>query len=191
MQRTIAVNTSLHLAADKGLYEMVAVLLENGADFNAKGNFGKIPLYQAASANANLTRYSSDYKINQIRSKGAQETLAVLLNSVSDVNIKYDGSYTPLHCAAWGNAHEKVKVFLQKGANINVKDNSGKTPLHWAASASENNAYKAVEILLQSGADVNAKDNNGDTPLGLAARARSYSTAKVLRSYGGRKRWLW
>ena len=184
-------NTSLHLAADKGLYEMVAVLLENGADFNAKGNFGKIPLYQAASANANLTRYSSDYKINQIRSKGAQETLAVLLNSVSDVNIKYDGSYTPLHCAAWGNAHEKVKVFLQKGANINVKDNSGKTPLHWAASASENNAYKAVEILLQSSADVNAKDNNGDTPLGLAARARSYSTAKVLRSYGGRKRWLW
>ena len=189
--KNVSGETPLHWAADKGVYEMVTVLLENGADFNAKGNFGKIPLYQAASANANLTRYSSDYKINQIRSKGAQETLAVLLNSVSDVNIKYDGSYTPLHCAAWGNAHEKVKVFLQKGANINVKDNSGKTPLHWAASASENNAYKAVEILLQSSADVNAKDNNGDTPLGLAARARSYSTAKVLRSYGGRKRWLW
>ncbi len=184
-------DTPLHLAADKGLYEMVAVFLENRADFNAKGQFGKTPLYRAARQNANMQSFSNLYEKYQMRRKSAQETLELLLNNITDVNIKYEGGYTPLHCAAWGNAYKKIGLFLEKGAHINAKDEDDKTPLHWAASADKDNSHNAVEILLQNGADVNAKDKWGHTPLRIADRSHSYSSAKLIRSFGGRKRWMW
>ncbi len=165
--------------------------LENGADVNAKGEYGKTSLYQAASKIANATSSAfGDIQRARIRQQNARETLDVLLKNVTDVNIKYENGYTLLHYVAWANAYEKTEMFIKKGAYVNKKDNNGKTPLHWAAEASID-SHEAAEVLLKNGADANAKDNWSNTPLRLALRSRAYKTAKVLRNHGGRKGWLW
>ena len=156
---------NLHDAASKNAYEATAVLLNQGADVNAKDNFGRTPLHYAAEKNASAM-------------------VEVLLKQGADVNAKDNLDRTPLHYAAEKNASAMVKVLLKQGADVNAKGRSGLTPLHFAAMA---NASAMAEVLLERGADANAKDKDGDTPLHWAARYNAAATAEVLRRYGGQE----
>ena len=71
----------LHFAAAKGHKEVVGVLLEKGADFNAKNIDGATPLHLAAE-------------------NGHGEVVDVLLEKGADFNAKDNNGATPLHLAA-------------------------------------------------------------------------------------------
>ena len=88
------------------------MLIESGANVNAKGNDGETPMHQAAM-------------------KNAEGALTVLLNRGAHVDsrLPLDGS-TALHQAVERNAGRAVAVLLEHGANIDATANDGWTPLH-------------------------------------------------------------
>ena len=161
-EREIEDSTPLHAAALANARQTAEVLLQNGADINAKDDEGATSLHFAALANA-------------------RQTAEVLLQNGADINAKDDEGATSLHFAALANARQTAEVLLQNGADINAKAEGGVTPLDYAALA---NAWQTAEVLLQNGAEVNAKNDNGVTSLHAAASTNARETAEVLLQNG-------
>ena len=95
--------TSLHDAARDNAYRAVAILLESGADVNAKDKYGYPPLHWAAWHNAYVAA-------------------TILLENGADVNAKNDKDFTSLHWAAWNNGHETATILLENGARCQRRE---------------------------------------------------------------------
>jgi hypothetical protein len=106
----------LSWAVEKGHEAVVKLLLEKGAELEAKDNrYGQTPLSWAAV-------------------KGHEAVVKLLLEKGAELESKDNGSgRTPL---SWTveNGHEAVvKLLLEKGVELESKDKWGRTPLSWAA----------------------------------------------------------
>lgn len=125
---------------------LVKILLDRGAEVNARDEHGWTPLHHAAS-------------------RDAVSILQLLLDKGADVNSKTVEGATPLHVAAASGSLNTISLLLAKGVDINARDNSGRTPLHYAAAKG---SLATVKLLLKHKADPNAKDAEGRTPLQYA-----------------------
>jgi nucleotide-binding universal stress UspA family protein len=162
--------TYLHYAATAGRTEAVKLLLEAGANVNAKNDFGQTALHRP------LDIRNSDYKYRL-----SKDTVELLLNKEADVNLKDKDGRTPLHLAAESAGADIVKLLLDKSARVNEKDDeSGFTALHHAARFGNKDA---AELLIARGADINAKDKRGHTPLYVAVN-HDYKVAELLINKG-------
>jgi cytohesin len=90
--------------------EMAELLIQYGADINARTPEGYMPIHAFVSNS----------------SKGALE---LLIAKGADVNAKSNYGNTPLHCASDIGNIEAAKILLSHGAEINAKNNNGDTPL--------------------------------------------------------------
>jgi len=106
--------TPLHLAAKWGHKEIVALLLANRADVNAKTESGDTPLHYAAE-------------------NGEDDVAALLLVSHAEVDSRNKWGQTPLHWAAQDGHKDMVSLLLDNGAQVNARDNHGQTPIHISA----------------------------------------------------------
>lgn len=153
-------------AAENGNVEKIKLLLENGADVNAKDDKGWTPLMMAS-------RHSN--------TSSNIETVNLLLQNGADVNAKQNTGWTPLMLASrYSNTDsniQTVKLLLQNGADVNLKNNDGWTPLKLA---SKNSNTETVKLLLENDANVNLKNNNGNTALMLA---KNLEILKLLLEY--------
>ena len=153
-------NTPLHhIAAFYNCEELCIALIKNGANVNAKNNYGDTPLHIAAN-------------------HGCKKICEILIKRGAGVNAKGNCDNTPLHFAASSDEGEEVcKVLIDNHADVNAKNNDGKTPLHIAASLDHE---KVCALLINNHADVNAKKNYGKTPLHIAASLGHEKACKVL-----------
>ena len=95
--------------------EALMVLLEAGADPNARHIHGWTLLHCAAKYN------------------GSSEALQVLLDAGADPNTHDEDGFTPLHRAAQSNTRiEVLQVLLDAGADPNALTETGWTPLDLA-----------------------------------------------------------
>src|SRR6266550_2425108 len=161
---TASQNSSRKLldAAEAGDTAEVQSLLREGANANAKGDYGNTALMGAAV-------------------RGHTESVRALLEKGADVNAKGNTGRTALMEAALEGYTDTVRTLLEKGADVNAKDNMGWTPLFWAAFSRRTDTVRA---LLEKGADVNAKNKYDDTALIHAAYAGDTDTVAVLLEKG-------
>ena len=131
---------------------MIEVLLQAGADPNARDKWKDTPLHVVARYNENPA------------------VIEVLLQAGADPNAWDKWKDTPLHVAARYNENPAViEVLLKAGADPKALNKYKSTPLHRAAWYNENPAV--IEALLKGGADPNVRDEYKDTPLHEAAKS--------------------
>jgi len=162
--------TSLLFASMYGTEEIAQILIEHGADVNAKDHDnGMTPLNIA-------TIYGKD------------KVALVLIKHGADVNPKTNNGLTPLHYAAAHGKDKVARTLIEHGADVNAKANNGKTPLdlaglwrskkkkviitllrkHGAKTGAEF-AIKELKQRINENADVNPKGKDGRTLLHNAA----------------------
>ncbi len=132
----------------------VELLLDSGADIEARDDEGETPLMRAAAF-------------------GQSETFKLLLERGAKINVRDRGGLTPLIAAAcscaiatMNSTYDIMKILLEKGANVNARTRDGKTALIMAAGSPDDSA--SVKLLLNWGADPMAKDNEGKTAMTFA-----------------------
>jgi len=162
--------TALHHAASRGHFEVTTVLLDGGAEIDARSSSGQTALLFAAAG----------------RHVDAARTL---LSKGADVNAMTDHGWTPLSMAALCNT-EITEFLLSKGANPNPHEIAEKedcacagspTPLHLAV---RHDSLSTVKVLVEHGALVNITDENGMTPLHVAVNNSNLSIVDYLTEKG-------
>ncbi|KDO22630.1 TKL protein kinase [Saprolegnia parasitica CBS 223.65] len=117
--------TPLHYAASKGHVDVVRLLLDKGAKFDACTTDGSTLLHCAAS-------------------NGHVDVVRLLLDKGADVDASNANGSTPLHHAAQANKPEMVQLLLEKGAKVDAKNREGKTPLEVAEARGSNDPVATV-----------------------------------------------
>ena len=141
------VGTPLCVAADRGDTDLVQILIEKGAEINARNGYIYSPLYIAAM-------------------EGHLDVVKVLLDGGARPDNGAEGGITPVHRAASSGHIEVLKLLLERGAQVNPQvTNTGLTPLHGAAIMGHKDV---VKLLLESGADHTMTNLYGDTTRMLA-----------------------
>jgi RNA polymerase sigma factor (sigma-70 family) len=153
--KAIALNTlsniprewsALHEAIQSHRTDIIALLLERGANPNARNSNGETPLHSAV-----LTQQPA--------------AVSLLLKYNAQINTITNAGLTALHHAVIRNDLIIARILLQHGAGLNVVGSNPKTPLHWAALK----GYTAlVKLLLSYEADNTLRDDLGRTALDWA-----------------------
>ena len=148
----------LVFAASNGYTKTAKLLIDNGANVNAKRYYFDLPPLMCATAN------------------GHAKTAKLLIDNGANVNAKDNHDYTPLIWAAIGGNTKTAKLLIDNGANVNAKDDERKTPL---MHATMENRPEIVKLLIAAEADVNAKDHERKTPL-MFAMEKGYTEITIL-----------
>ncbi len=175
--------TPLCLAAARGFFGIVKMLVEAGANPNSKRDDGAIP-YTCASAKGHgdivefllehgaltaVLAEENEEVLLRASQEGKADIVRLLLSKKEygfDVNRVGSEGFTCTHLAAREGIAETLQVLLEHNPILNFP---GKTsPLHYAAR--RGHADCVTLLLGQEGIEVGALDEYGDTPLQDAAR---------------------
>ena len=175
--------TALLRAATKGQEMMVCLLVEKGADIEARSPSNGTPLICAAEgnyeaivefllksgANVNAEDQFGWKPLHRVMvNPGGEGVAQILLTHGADINARCSYKKTPLHHAIEKGNDSMVSFLLAAGADFEARDIAERTPLH---TAIESRLENMVHILLEAGADADAKDKGGHDALGAANRA--------------------
>ncbi|MFF2322768.1 ankyrin repeat domain-containing protein [Agrobacterium sp. NPDC058088] len=146
-----------------GFLEILQILLDAGADPDAKWDNGTTMLYWAEP-----------------------DAALELLEHGADVNARASGGETPLHYA---RTPEKIKVLVEHGADINAVAEPGDesstslayTPLQASLLGAWNGDYTNAKALLALGADPKVRDLKGRSTLCYCTRIEGIN---LIQAYG-------
>ena len=185
--------TALDQASEAGHPDLVALLLDHGADVNGRAN-GISPLLLAvAPGHVEVARMLLDHGADVsakdwagaslLHLTGKPVLVKLLLDRGADKEARDDAGRTPLHVTAVMAWLEAATILLDSGADVNARDRQGWTPLHYAALASRKGKSFCLDLtrmLLRYGADPGAHDRDGNTPLHLGASGKTGLAAAAL-----------
>ena len=132
---------ALHDAAWNNSLDVATLLIEQGADIEAKDKNDRTPLHVAAESNS-------------------LDVATLLIDLGADIEANNEHGETPLHLAAWGDALEVATLLIDLGADIEAKkqdeDNQpDDTPLHRAVLGE---ALEVARLLINLGANTEGID---------------------------------
>ena len=192
--RDVDNHTALYLGVHNKHTDVVRVLIDAGADLDARNNDESSPLHHAcqsealdivkilvragAEVNATEDEYYTcfDYAVFY----GYTETVRYLVG-LPEVDVNQRGAYdrTALEHAFYFDdvKTDVVQVLIDAGAYIDEQNDEGRSPLHFAC---DSGALDVVKMLVRAGAGVRVTDNDGCTCLILAARRGHTETVRYL-----------
>ncbi len=152
------ISPSFYTAAQKGLVELIPLLLESKADVNQY--FGPTSTIYAAAES------------------GQVEVVKELIKHKAFISVlaTHNGA-TPLYIAAEHGNLDICRLLLQEKADVNIKYSKKITALYIAV---EKNHPKVVELLLKEGADPDIPGDDEQTPLFIALKNKAYDIAHAL-----------
>lgn len=175
--------TALLRAASNGQEAMVRLLIEKGADIEARSPNNGTPLTCAAEGNFEaivevLLKSSASVNAGDdfgwkplhwaMVNRGGEGVAQMLLTHGADINTRCLYRKSPLHHAIEKGNDSMVSFLLAAGADFEARDIAERTPLH---TAIESRLENMVHILLEAGADAYTKDKGGHDALSAANRA--------------------
>jgi ankyrin repeat protein len=178
---SIGAATALGWAMSRDNSECVRILLEAGAELEARTRVGETALIRAAEreqlrviralikagADVNATTHAGVTALMWLAQSGHEMGIRTLIRAGASVNVQDRDGWTPLMLAARAGARDTVDILIAENARINDVTVMGWTALLWAAYEGH---LHVVEVLLTAGADVNFQSKAGQTALIRAAQ---------------------
>lgn len=202
---------AIHLAAERGHYEFVRMLLDENDDSNSpiqadvhrpiysNPDNGQTPLHRAAwgdsletvqllldrGSDVNAADRSGNTALHIAADMGFGRVVKRLCEQAqTHVGVQGQDGLTPLHYAALRGHDDIAKILIARNAPLDTRDKLGRTPLHCAAG---NGQVSVAELLLDKGAKVNETDERvGWTPLHYAAGNGQVAVAELLLEKGAK-----
>ena len=154
--------TALHIAVERGLLEIVNLLIKAGCYVNVVNKVGETALHIAVE-------------------EGHLEIVDLLIKKGCEVDVDFlNGKCTLVNAASHGNT-ELVKCLLKVGCNVNVINNAGETALYMAV---EGGHLEIIHLLIKAGCNVNVDFLNGKCTLVNAASHGNTELVKYLLKVG-------
>jgi ankyrin repeat protein len=201
--------TAIHHALNSENYEIVASLVDAGADPNLKNNAGFTPLLQivvegpkidereetlekliGADAEADTEdNQGISLLIHAIKQGLYDPMLKHLIPATNDVNTADKSERSVLYLACINNKIEVVEALLEKDADVDTPDKEGRTALIGTLRASfdADDKSKIVDALLEKDADVDVVDASGFSALQICLDSediRTIGTEKIVPRAG-------
>ena len=161
--------TSLHIAAKRGLIKCMEFFVKRGVDVNTPDLSGYRALHCAVE-------------------RRHREAVNWLLVQNADPNVRDLIGNTPLHLVEFPS--EIFSQLIAYGALVNAKNITGRTVLHsfiMQTGRSSEKSHHLQNLVEEFGADVNIADNFGNTAMHMIRRqmgSMNGSTLKWLASHG-------
>jgi ankyrin repeat protein len=162
---------ALHVAAGNGYDDIASLLLDIGAEIEAKDQSGQTALHLASSA-------------------GHDRLVRLLLQRGANIMAKNLDERTPLHLAAM-EGHETVLEALasqMRKEDLEMRDLYGLTALHLAVRFAEwrgASGESTVKKLLESGSRAKTRSNSGKTAIQDVADYDNVQILSLLKAFGG------
>ena len=118
--------TALWVAAAKGHFDVVRLLIEQNAEVDGRTSSNSTPLRAAAF-------------------DGHLDIVRCLVENGADVNARNNFNSTPLMVTCYKGHLDVASYLVKHGANINLQDNHGRSCLHYASK--EGHVQLACELL--------------------------------------------
>jgi ankyrin repeat protein len=185
---------AINAAVDHGHVAVVRLLLDRGADVNARTSYGTTPIQEAGNLETARLLYSRGAKvivdgdngggcINSAAANGDISMIRYFLSHGAKINaMEKTRGRRPLHSAVFATGPDGIlgtyTYLLEHGADPSAKTEGGEfdhdigqEPLHLLASRLTRDIteeVKAAELLIRHGASVTAVDAKGQQPLHVA-----------------------
>ncbi|XP_042907879.2 uncharacterized protein [Parasteatoda tepidariorum] len=166
----------LHVAAARGNFDLVKLLVENGSFYDLPDHLGRKPIDLAKTSKViNILRETE----NLMKAVKHNNILMVqqCIQNGAIVNALDKNNACPLIFVAYKGYLEIALVLLENKANPNTNGKNGFTPLHYASKFGH---IEVAQILLKFGAIYNATSNNAKSPADLATNSKIYNLLNLI-----------
>ena len=186
---------ALGAAASQGHLSMVSLLVEQGADINAKGGYSGNALYLACrekhmavvdflfenSADVNARLLSDDTALITASLVGRFDAAQLLIGKGADINLQNKFGETALFKASRNGHIEIVKILVQGGACVSLQNQYGRTALGEAFTRGHN---EIIDILVLGGVGIDLQNTSLETALFKASRDGHKELVEILVQRG-------
>ncbi len=160
--------TAVHWAAARDHREIVALLVENGANVNVRTDAGQTPLLLASTsasydtvtwllahgADPTISSYAlpTQNALHDAAAAGNADAVRALLDFGVDPNVRDANGSTPLLLTSWFGRRDAELALLAAGADTSYRDARGRTALDWALSRHDDAMASDLEAAVREAA---------------------------------------
>ena len=171
---------------------MIRLLLDNGADINAKNRYGDTAVSLAARwgyvdileflyipKQDEIVRLLNAWKSRIPYASSSNNQLTLVNRRLDNINERNNNGYTALMGALEAKQLEASKWLINHGVNVNLQNNSGRTALMFAA---RNGYSEIVQDLLNKGARTDLTDNENHSARWFAEENGHNEVVEILNN---------